>query len=50
VRKICRSIVVNIPKENDRDPGHRRGEETWGAFLRRHAQTRWATDFFTKRT
>ena len=31
------------------EPGPRRGEGTWDAFVRRHAQSLWACDFFTKK-
>lgn len=46
-RKICRSTVINILKQEGLDPGPRRREDTWGAFVRRHAETRWATDCFS---
>src|SRR5581483_8936074 len=48
-RKICRSTVVNILKEAGLDPGPKRGEGTWDEFLKRHAETLWACDFFSKR-
>jgi putative transposase len=47
VRKICRSTVVKILKENGLDPGPRRGQGRWDEFLRIHAKTLWATDFFS---
>ncbi|MBY0526194.1 MAG: integrase core domain-containing protein [Gemmataceae bacterium] len=49
VRTIARSTVVNILKENDLDPGPKRGEGTWSDFVTRHAKTLWATDFFSKK-
>ena len=50
VGKISRSTVVNILKENGLDPGPKRGKGTWHEFVRRHAETLWACDFFTKKT
>lgn len=49
VRRICRSTVINILKEHGLDPGPQRGEDSWDAFLKRHAATLWACDFFSKR-
>jgi putative transposase len=46
---VSRSTVVNLLKENGLEPGPRRGEGTWDDFLRRHAETLWACDFFTKK-
>ena len=48
MRTICRSTVVNILRRHGLDPKPRRGEETWGEFIKRHGQTLWACDFFTK--
>jgi putative transposase len=49
VGKVSRSTVVNLLKANGLEPGPRRGEGTWDDFLKRHAETLWACDFFTKR-
>ena len=49
VRSVARSTVVNILRENGLDPGPKRGEGTWDEFVRRHAQTLWACDFFSKK-
>lgn len=49
VAKVSRSTVVNILKEHGLEPGPRRGPGTWSEFLRRHAATLWACDFFTAR-
>lgn len=49
VRKICRSTVRNILKANGFDPGPYLGETTWDEFLKIHAKTLWACDFFSKR-
>jgi len=47
--KISRSTVARILKENGFDPGPKRGAGTWNEFVRRHMQTLWACDFFTKK-
>lgn len=47
VLAICRSTVINILKEHGLDPGPQRGLGTWDEFLKRHAATLWACDFFT---
>lgn len=49
VRKICRSTVIKILKENGLQPGPERGEGTWDEFLKRHAATLWACDFFSQK-
>ena len=49
VRDISRSTVANILRENGFDPGPLRGEGTWSDFIKRHAETLWACDFFTKK-
>jgi putative transposase len=46
---ISRSTVVAILKEHGLDPGPKRGEGTWSEFVKRHADTLWACDFFTKK-
>jgi putative transposase len=48
VKRVSRSTVVNILKENGLDLGPKRGEGTWDNFIRRHAATLWACDFFSK--
>lgn len=45
---VSRSTVARILKENGFDPGPKRGSGTWNEFVRRHMQTLWACDFFTK--
>src|SRR5207237_8253371 len=37
------------PAPGGLEPGPRRGDGTWDAFVRRHAQSLWACDFFTKK-
>ena len=46
---LARTTVANILKENGFDPGPKRAEGTWDAFVKRHATTLWACDFFTKK-
>jgi putative transposase len=48
VRTVSRSTVVNILREHGIDPGPKRGEGTWDEFVKRHAQTLWACDFFAR--
>lgn len=49
IHDISRSTVRNIIKNAGLDPGPKRGAGTWHDFIRRHAETLWATDFFSKR-
>jgi putative transposase len=49
IAKISRSTVIKILKEHGLEPGPRRGEGSWDGFLKRHAQTLWACDFFSKK-
>lgn len=44
---VSRSTVVNVLKESGLGPGPKRGSGTWDAYLKRHWDTLWATDFFT---
>ncbi|MEK6732991.1 MAG: integrase core domain-containing protein [Candidatus Omnitrophota bacterium] len=45
---MSKSNVKNILKENDIDPVPKRAEDSWDNFIKRHFQTLWACDFFTK--
>ncbi len=47
VRKVARSTVIKILRANGLEPGPNRGEGSWADFLKRHAATLWATDFFS---
>ena len=49
VNDISRQTVVNILKENGYDPNSRRGPGSWDELLKRHAETLWQCDFFSKR-
>jgi putative transposase len=49
VRAIAKSTVKNILKEHGLDPGPKRGEGIWTDFLKRHAATLYACDFFSKK-
>src|SRR5207248_3341477 len=46
---ISRSTVVNILRGAGLESGPRRGQGTWNDFIRRHAATLWACDFFSQR-
>jgi putative transposase len=49
IHNIARSTIVNILRENGFDTGPKRGEGTWSEFIKSHAETLWACDFFTKK-
>ncbi len=49
VSRICRQTVKNIRKEEGIEPSPKRSRGTWDQFLKAHAETLWACDFFTKR-
>jgi len=49
VGRISRQTVKNILKENDLEPGPKRGRGSWAEFLHAHAETLWQCDFFSKR-
>ena len=48
IHKISRNTVKNILREAGLDPGPTRGKGTWDEFIKIHASTLWACDFFTK--
>lgn len=48
ITSISRNTVKNILKENGLDPMPKRGEDSWDEFIKRHFETLWACDFFTK--
>ena len=48
IKSISRQTVKVILKENDIDPGPKRGKGTWDEFLKIHADTLWQCDFVSK--
>ena len=49
IPRICRQTVKNILKEEGIEPSPKRSKGNWDQFLKAHAETLWACDFFTKR-
>jgi putative transposase len=49
VSRISRTTVRNILRADGFDPGPTRSPGSWAQFLRRHAATIWACDFFSAR-
>jgi putative transposase len=49
ISRICRQTVKNILKEKNIEPSPKRSRGTWDDYLKAHADTLWACDFFTKR-
>jgi putative transposase len=49
IHSVSRSTIVNLLKENGLDPGPKRGRGSWDEFLKRHAQSLWACDFFSQK-
>lgn len=47
--KISKSTVKNILVKAGIDPCPERGEKPWAEFIKQHADTLWATDFFSKK-
>jgi putative transposase len=50
IKKISRQTVRNILKEEGIEPGPDRTSDTWDNFIKRHAETLWAVDFFSVKT
>jgi len=48
IKHLSKTNVKNILKENGIDPVAKRSKDNWDNFLKRHFQTLWACDFFTK--
>ena len=46
---LCKSTVKNILIAAGIDPYPERGEKPWADFIKQHAATLWATDFFSKK-
>lgn len=49
ISRICRQTVKNILKAENIEPSPTRRRGTWDDYLKAHAETLWACDFFTKR-
>ncbi len=50
IKKISRSTVRNILKEEGIEPKPDRTSDNWEQFVERHAKTLWAVDFFSVQT
>lgn len=50
IKKISRQTVRNILKEEGIQPAPDRTSDTWDNFIKRHAETLWAVDFFCVKT
>jgi hypothetical protein len=48
IKSISRQTVKGILKENDIDPGPKRGNGSWDEFLKIHADTQWQCGFVSK--
>jgi putative transposase len=48
ITRLSKTNVKNILKETGIDPVPKRAQDTWDNFIKRHFQTLWACDFFTK--
>ncbi len=48
VRRLSKTSVKNILKENDIDPVPQRSQDSWDSFIRRQFQVLWACDFFSR--
>ena len=48
IKRLSKTNVKNILKENGIDPVAKRTRDSWDSFIKRHFQTLWACDFFTK--
>ena len=48
IRKVSLGTIARILKEQGLDPGPKRCETTWDQFVKAHAKTLYAWDFFTK--
>ncbi len=49
IESVSRTTVRNILREHGFGTGPERGQSTWDQWLRAHAETLWACDFFSKR-
>lgn len=49
IRKICRSTIVNILHAHYINPSPKRAGSKWKEYIKRHAESLYACDFFTKK-
>jgi putative transposase len=49
VTSISRTTIANILRAEGIDPSPERSKGTWHQFIKQHAATLWACDFFTKK-
>lgn len=50
IKAISRQTIRNILKEEGIKPGPERSSDCWDNFVKRHAETLWAVDFFSVKT
>ncbi|MCR9120169.1 MAG: hypothetical protein NXI22_24805 [bacterium] len=50
IKKIGRQTVRNILKKEGIEPGPDHTSDNWDNFVKRHANTLWAVDFFSVKT
>ena len=50
IKRISRQTVRNILKEEGIQPAPDRTSDKWDNFIKRHAETLWAVDFFSVKT
>ena len=48
ILSLSRNGIKGIMIQNGIDPSPKRKEDSWDAFIKRHFETLWACDFFTK--
>ena len=49
IHNVSRMTVAKFLKENVFDTGPKRSEDTWSEFIKNHAKTLWACEFFSKK-
>src|SRR3989338_161020 len=45
---LSRNTIKAIMRQNGLDPAPKRANDSWDAYIKRHFETLWACDFFTK--
>jgi putative transposase len=48
VISLSRNTIKAVLRSHGIDPSPKRGEDSWDSFIKRHFETLWACDFFTK--